>query len=293
MITRISAFLCTMLLTVSLSATDKPAGETSSDNLPKGLNGLYMGHSFFWPSVWQLKSIVGETRIEGHKQALVRAGGRGGAPGSLWNSKTKRKEAQKVLDAGNVDLLVMTYFSPADSSVETYSRWIDYARQKNPEITVMVAIPWGTYLHRASDASLKRSRSTGQLIYETLVVKLRQKYPDNKIIYCPYGLATYELIDRLKAKELPGVKHVLNPDKRSRTQSKRNKDQLLNDELGHAGELVTTVATMIWLKTLYDYDLSKLKTKSVSGLSKIDCTEIATKCCQEIEKYNEVYQPKK
>ena len=263
---------------------DPPSG------VRKGYNGLFMGHSFFWPSANQFKGMITQTSVQGHQQKLVRAGGRGGSPGALWNSKSKREEAQNILDTKKIDLLVMTFFSPQDSSVQTYSRWIDYAIDKNPNTTIMIAIPWAPQLYSASPQRRKLDKAAGQLIYDTIISALRKKYPDNRILYCPYGYGTYELIDRLEDEKLPGVKHVLNPNRQQRGQSRRKKDQLLNDELGHAGELVTTVATMIWLKTLYDYDLSTLKKKSVPGLPDIDCAEIATVAFEEFRHFNEKKQ---
>lgn len=268
------------------------AAKSKAEKPLKGLNGLYMGHSFFWPSVTQLKKLVGRTEIHGHQQALVRAGGRGGSPKSLWDSPVKRKQALKILDTKKVDVLVMTYFSPQDSSVEAYSRWIDYASEKNPAVSVMITIPWAPYLHRANDQRLVTDKAVAQRIFDEVILKLRKKYPDNKIIYCPYGFGVYELIDRLKANKLPGVKYLLNKNRKARAQSRKNKDQLLNDELGHAGELVTNVSAMIWLKTLYGCELEALKDKTVAGLPRIDCAEIAEVACQEIKRFNQVYQTK-
>jgi len=258
----------------------------------RGYTGLFMGHSFFQPSALALRQIIKETTVKGHGHGVVFAGGAGGSARGLWASEQTRKEGQAFLDTGKVELLAMTYCSEADSSVQHYSKWFDYAISKNPKTTFMVAVPWGTQLYKADKARLEQRKANYTKLYEILIVKLREKYPGNKILYCPYGFGTYELIDRLNSGNLPGVKHILNPDKAARGASKRKKDQLLNDGLGHAGELVVHLATLLWLQTLYDYDLSKLPPQEVDGLPKIDVVDIATEVHKKIEPFNAVYKGK-
>lgn len=268
----------------------EPAAKTeTSEKGIRGYKGLFMGHSFFWPSAHQLKRIIPDTNVVGHEQAIVSSGGAGGSPGRLWENERKRIEGQRILDSKKIDLLVMTYHSPANSSAEHYSRWFDYALSQNPKTTFMVAVSWGTHLCRADQKRLDYLKTGGQRIQDAVIAKLRAKYPDNVILFCPYGFGTYELIDRLNSGELPGVKHILNMDREARRLSKKNKEQLLNDELGHPGELVTTVATLMWLQTLYDYDLSTLKTKELVGLPGIDCAEIAATACKKVKPFNAIY----
>ena len=110
---------------------------------------------------------------------------------------------------------------------------------------------------------------------------------DIKIWYFPYALGAYELVDRLRAQKLSGVKHILDPNRKTRAESKRKKQQLFNDELGHSGELVSSLGALLWLQTLYEYDLSKLKKQRVDGLSEIDLSEIAQIVSKKIAPLNE------
>ena len=281
---RTSVFIFAILLINSISLL-------SAKKEIEGYNGLYMGHSFFWPSVKELKIIMPDTKVSGHQQSTVFSGGASGSPGRLWDNQKKRVAGQKILASKKINLLVMTYYSPENSSVEHYSRWFDYALLKNPQTTLMVTIPWAGQLYKMS----KKQRTTlsklgSQWIYQAVIVKLRIKYPKNKILYCPYGLGTYELIDRFNAGELPGVKHILNLNRQKRSASKKNNEQLLNDELGHPGKLVVSVATLLWLQTLYDCDLSALKDKRIKGLPKIDALSIATEVYKSIKPFNAVYK---
>ena len=42
-------------------------------------------------------------------------------------------------------------------------------------------------------------------LYEYLDVALREKYPLDRVFFCPYGIGVYEMIDRLNQGKLPGV----------------------------------------------------------------------------------------
>jgi hypothetical protein len=256
----------------------------------RGLNGLYMGHSFFTPAARHLPTIIPDTNVVNHVTYSVMSGGQSGSPRMLWENEAKRTFGQKYLDKGDVDLMCLTYYSPADSSLEHYAKWFDYALKKNPDIMFMLAIPWGKELHKEDAKSLDKRENGVRLLYQGLVIELRKKYPQNKILFCPYGLAVHELARRILKDELPGVNYVLNPDKKARQQSKRTKGQLLNDELGHGGELVTHLNALIWLQTIYDVNVAKLKKQRVPGLPDVDLNEIAAKVYKKIPPFNAVYQ---
>ena len=251
----------------------------------KGYNGLYMGHSFFQPSVRQLGKMI-PSNIKGHTQYSVFSGGAKGSPGGLWAAKEKREQGKKILESKKIDLLVMTYYSPRDSSVEHYSHWFDYAIAQNPEVTFMVALPWAKQPHKVDQSASEMAQKRSFEFNETLIYALRKKYSENKILFCPYGLGVYELIDRLRAQKLSGVRHILDPNRKTRAESKRKKQQLFNDELGHSGELVSSLGALLWLQTLYEYDLSKLKKQRVEGLNEIDLNEIAQVVSKRIRPLN-------
>ena len=259
----------------------------------KGYNGLYMGHSFFRPAAFDLLSVIPDTSIINHTECIVMQGGQGGSPGFLWDNPNNRKKGQDYLDSGKADLLVMTYYSPADSSVEHYSKWFDYAISKNPDMTFMVALAWGKAPHKAGKEFLEGGNKRMSAMHDSLIRSLRRKYPDNTVLFCPYGLGVYELIERLHDGKLPGVKHVLNPDRNSREESKRKKEQLVNDETGHGGELVARLSALLWLQTLYDYDLSKMEAQTVEGLPDVNVSDIAIEVAKQIAPYNSIDKGKR
>lgn len=257
----------------------------------KGVNGLYMGHSFFIPVARRLLEVIPDTRVVNHTAYLVMSGGQGGSPKRLWDQESKRTAGQKYLDTGKVEWMLMTYYSTDNSSVEHYSKWFDYAVAKNPNITFMVSIPWEKSLFKADEETLNGIDKRIQNLFDELIVPLRKKYPKNKILFCPYGLTVYELINRLNAGKLPGVKYILDPNRRTRAATYLKKEQLLNDELGHGGILVSRLSALVWLQTIYDYDLSTIeKELKVDGLPDIDLKEIATKVYKKVEPFNRVYR---
>ena len=151
----------------------------------------------------------------------------------------------------------------------------------------MVALPWDKQPHKVGQSASEMAQKRVVEFNETLISALREKYPDNRILFCPYALGAYELVDRLRAQKLSGVKHILDPNRKTRAESKRKKQQLFNDELGHSGELVSSLGALLWLQTLYEYDLSKLKKQRVDGLSEIDLSEIAQIVSKKIAPLNE------
>ncbi len=268
------------------------SGKAIEGKTIEGLNGLYMGHSFFKPAAADLLKVIPDTNVIEHTGYVVMQGGQGGSPGFLWDNPDNRKKGQEYLDTGKVDLLAMTCFSSEDSSLEHFAKWFDYAVSKNPEITFMVTLPWSKAPHMAEPEFLADAEKRAALMHDKLIKPMREKYPKNKVLFCPYGLGVYELMERLEKDQLPGVKHVLNPDKKARAKSKLSKDQLVNDETGHGGDLVSRLNALVWLQTLYACDVSKMKPQTVEGLPDIALNEIAIKVGKKIEPYNAVYKGK-
>ncbi len=263
-----------------------------SENI-KGYTGLYMGHSFFMPCVQHLEKVVPGTHIVGHTQYAVIGGGRNGSAKELWTNPERSRKAKQHLDTGKVDLLVMTYFSPGDSAIEHYRKWFDYAISKNPNVTFMLTIPWGKGLHKASKEQLnQKKRNSSQGVHDSLVAPLRKKYPKNKVLFCPYGLGTYELIDRFNDGKLPGVKYLLDTDKKRRVKNRPKQESLLKDEISHPNGLIARVGSLLWLQTLYDYDLSTLKDLNIRQLPNINVKDIADKVSEQIKPFNAVYKDK-
>lgn len=252
----------------------------------QGYNGLYMGHSFFNPCVEHLEKMILDTPVAGHTQYKVIAGGHNGSPGLLWENEKNRTDGLQILDTRQIDLLVMTYYSPENSSLEHYSRWIDYAIARNPDTTFMLALPWGSHLFKANEHQIEAHKVKSLELNNTLIKDLREKYPKNNILYCPYGLGTYELIERFHEGNLPGVKTLLDPNQTTRKQTQQRKEQLFRDELGHPGALIAKTGTLLWIQTLYGIDPSTLPRQPVDGLPDINVNEIAAIVGEQIKPLN-------
>ncbi len=140
-----------------------------------GKQCLFIGHSFFIPVARMLPKQVTESGVQGHAQQLVFAGGANGSPGKLWQNEAKRSAIQKMLDSGDVELLGMTYFSPANSSLKDYRKWIDYALEKNPDTEFFVGMPWGLNgPSRSVDAYASQNARGQKVVYEGIVKKLSE-----------------------------------------------------------------------------------------------------------------------
>ena len=271
----------------TVSAEDVPKGEEI-----KGIYGLYMGHSFFKPAAAGLLEIIPDTTVVNHTGCTVMSGGENGSPKLLWENSRAQAAGKKFLDSGKIELLVMTCFSEKDSSAEHYSQWFDYALEQNPKTSFMIATPWAKHLYRASVEELDEKEKSCEKFYERVIQPLRKRYPKNKILFCPYGIGVYELIKRFQKGQLQGVKYLLNPDKKARDKSKENNEQLFNDELGHGGELISHLNSLVWLQTIYDCDISTLKKQRVEGLPDVDLNEIAAETYKKVIPYNTVYRGK-
>jgi hypothetical protein len=125
--------------------------------------------------------------------------------------------------------------------------------------------------------------------FEQVIEPLCAAYPKNQVVFCPYGLGVNELVRRLLQDDLPGVQYVMHPDPGARAASKRSGEQLVNDQIGHGGELVIRLSALIMLAVIYDYDLSLLRPQKIQKLPEIDLVAIAEKIVQRIRPYNELY----
>lgn len=254
-----------------------------------GLNGLYMGHSFFNPVAQELVNRIPDSTIVDHRAYIVAAGGINGSPKYLWDAAAKREQGLQHLAAGGVDVLALTYHSPETSSLQDYQRWMDAALRKNPDIRLVLGVPWGSYIHDADLAQLSEMDSKMDFFFEQVIEPLRAAYPKNQVVFCPYGLGVNELVRRLLQADLPGVKYVMHPDPAARAASKRSGEQLVNDQIGHGGELVIRLSALIMLAVIYDYDLSLLSSQKIEKLPEIDLVAIAEKIVQRIQPYNALY----
>ena len=225
---------------------DKPAPRKK---VAQGKRSLFIGHSFFIPVAKVFPQKAKQAGIQSHTQQTVFAGGAGGSPGKLWRNERKKKEILGILDSGKVELLGMTYFSPDNSSLEQYRRWIDYALKKNPKTDFFIGLPWGLNGPNSSLAAFAATSNLGQaVVYQGTVLKLRELYPKNRFYWANYGRVAVELKRNFEKGNLKGIKSMV---------SRSGKDAIFRDKMGHAASKTLEMAALVWLAVLYEVDLAK------------------------------------
>jgi len=211
-----------------------------------GFDSLFIGHSFFRPMAESIGELAPAAGFDGHTQTVVFSGGATGAPQGLWVQEAKRSTIQEVLDTGTIELFGMTYH-PDHPTLEGYTNWIDYALVENPNLVVFVAMPW---LTNPGDYTAASYRSTSEAVYPaiagSIVDDLRLRYPDTSIFAIPYGMAAVELFDRWEAGALEDVSEFVGSDGSG----------VFRDDFGHADHILEDLASLVWLRAIYDVDLS-------------------------------------
>ncbi|MEM1156192.1 MAG: hypothetical protein AAGI44_18815, partial [Pseudomonadota bacterium] len=210
-----------------------------------GFNALFIGHSFFRPFAEGMPEHAANAGIGQHSQSIVFAGGSNGAPEALWNSPAKSAEIKALLDAGDIDLFVMTYH-PDYPSFTGYRLWIDYALEKNPNTRIALALPWTTFPESYDAATYEtewEAFRVGQ--WHEGVDLARANYPETDIFSIPYGRAAVELRNLFEQGELPDVEAM----------TSRTGEAIFRDALGHADQILIDLGRLVWLRAIYDIDL--------------------------------------
>lgn len=110
----------------------------------KGYTCVFMGHSFFYRVAHDLEHVVRGSGFPEHKQVVRAAHGIEGTPGWLWDHVGPKEEVRRMLKEEKVDILAISYHgrSADKCKLEDYSRWIDFAREKNPDIMFAIGLSW-------------------------------------------------------------------------------------------------------------------------------------------------------
>ncbi|HBE96827.1 MAG TPA: hypothetical protein DDW68_06610 [Verrucomicrobiales bacterium] len=271
------------LLTITLVFT---LVDFSTAAAVQGYRGLFMGHSFFSPSADQLNQRSAEWGIDGHSGHTIFRGDSNGSPLKLWEDSKVLQEATDLLSEGQIELLALTYYSAENSRIEDYQQWFDLALESNPEIKFLITIPWPLGPHRITPGNLEELRTATLALFDSLITPLRQRYPNNAVIFCPYGLGAHELIESLFDGELAGVEYLS-----AAPSSNSGNEYLFRDATGHPNELVITLSTLIWANTLYGVDPTELDPVRVTNLPQVDLNSFAYEVGQIVTPYNEGLLP--
>ena len=263
-----------MSLRIVIAALLVSNGFASEKEAP-GKDCFFIGHSFFIPVSRSFSGMAKAAGVEEHNQKEVFRGGKNGAPGSLWAHEPSRQKIQTILDSGKIDLFGMTMYSE-NSSIEDYKRWIVYALFLNPVVDIFFGFPWGKTPKQGGKQALvaytKMSRAFQPRIHKEIILKLRALYPKNKVTCSYYAMASVELWNMHAKGKLSGIKRG------AKTNS------VLRDGMGHAGEVLLTVAGLVCLNTIYVVDIAKVKPPKVDF--KFDYKVVANKVIALDQKHN-------
>ncbi|MDG2025998.1 MAG: hypothetical protein P8J50_02710 [Acidimicrobiales bacterium] len=139
----------------------------------------------------------------------------------------------------------MTYH-PSYPSLTGYTNWIDYALAENPDTRIFVAIPWLTNPGSNSATDYNTIWNAAHVtLGHSMIDDLRNLYPAVDIYEIPYGQAAGELYTLYAAGQLPDV-----------DQLSGSGDSIFSDSFGHANDILEDLAELIWLRAIYDVDLS-------------------------------------
>lgn len=247
-----------LLVTVLVLAAcdgDSNSDSTGSDRLLDsgtntvrgGYNALLMGHSFFRPVAAGIPKHVDNAGIKGHTQQVIMSGGASGSPQGLWEQADKRAQIQAILDAGDIELLGMTYH-PGYPSLEGYRNWVDYALAQNPDTKFFVALPWPTAPETMDFDTYESVLVNGHPLFHSAIIDaLRAAYPDNDFFCIPYGESAVELYRLYDQGNLPEVDTLI---------TSGSDLGIYKDQLGHPETMLVDLSQLVWLQAIFKVDLS-------------------------------------
>ena len=209
---------------------------------------IYLGHSFFRPGTEDIEVLAPYLGFSSHTQYLQFAGGSNGDPGSLWRDTGEDEEGKAEIKKGNVEILGMTYFDPADgdSDLEDYEQWIDFTLQYNSNTldTFFIMIPWANYSNNPSYELQRAKQDLANAYAHGLIEQLRVEYPQLTCLVVPAGEAMSRLWllyeQGMLGPEITGVQINDNPE-----------NALMTDNRGHAGNIMKDTMGLIWQQTIY------------------------------------------
>lgn len=210
-----------------------------------GFTTLVIGREDVTPMAAALQSLAAAAGFAEHSTVTISAPGAQGAPQALWNNASQRAAIQSVLDTGDVELFGLT-FDPAFPTVDSYKQWVNYALARNPDTRIFIVVPWGSDAAGASSAAYAAQYLGMEQSVHALIDSLRAKNPGADFYAVPSGRAAVELYALYAAGELPGITAVTGAAAES----------LFQDQLGTPGDMLASLAQLVWLGAIYGVDLA-------------------------------------
>jgi hypothetical protein len=253
----------------NIKQTGKEAGQ---DQVNKVSTFLFMGHSFFIPIADKFKQHPPRCGFPGYRQFVVGAGGDQGAPGNMWKRIPAADPVRKLIEAGQVDVIVMTYYPNVASELSDYERWVDYSLKYNPRTQFYIVAPWPTY-NQTSLADFEKMGEKHYAILLGIIDQLQKKYPDQKFTLIPQGLGVVELRRRFEKGEIPELAGLCKQEA-----SNKEGEFLFVDKLGHGDRMIHTLSQLIWLAVIFKVDVRNYDWDT--GYKKTDLKTLAWQVAQ-------------
>ena len=198
------------------------------------------------------------------RQISLSRGGENGRAINFWNDSSSEEHnlIKSKLDQGDIDFFGMTSGHDSSNRIEGFKAWIEYALQKNPNVTIFISLApfdfpngdpnstrpdWDTFAENYGYSSIQEMYDAWQneILHKEIVDKLRIEFPSTKIFTIPTGWATLNLyqmkIDELLLDEIS----MFGPRATS----------IFTDEKGHQGDIVRETGGLVWLNSIYGVHL--------------------------------------
>ncbi len=226
----------------------------------QGYNMLLIGNSFFRPYAERLDILALEAGFENHNSTTIIRGGENGRPINFWNDSNspEHNQIKAALDQGNIELFGMTAGHEMENPTEGHRAWIEYALQNNPDVNIFIAIPQIDYPADWEERAEEFGFNTiyelydyfvDDLVHNSIVDQLREEFPTTTIFTIPTGRVSNRL-------DLMNMNDELLDDI---TRFGPIETSLFTDEKGHQGDIIREAGGLLWLKSIYDVDLSSFE----------------------------------
>ncbi len=241
---------------VFVSCQEDQTPDTPIEAPTDGYTMLLMGNSFFKPYANHLDAMALHAGLENHESTTVFRGGENGRPINFWRD-TDSNEHQLIkatLDKGNIAVFGMTSGHDPEDRTEGHRAWIEYAIEKNPNITVFIAIPAidfpADWQQRAEEYGFDTIDGlfdyfVNDLVNKTMVDELREMFPTTNIFTIPTGLTALHLYNMHGTDSLSDDISLFGEKPSS----------LFTDAKGHQGQIVIETGTLLWMHSIYNTDL--------------------------------------
>mgnify|MGYP001344085191 CR=1 FL=1 len=244
--------MCAALTHTSLAQNKTDADQQSSRST--GEQCLFIGHSFFCPVANSFNRIAKKSNFPNHEMQVYFRGGQAGTAGALWASPRARREIEEFLKTGKIQLFGLT--PGLWDNAETFQRWFDLALKYNPKTRFFIGIPWAIGGQRMETEQFDNLIGSYAQKGAAVTEELRSQYPNHQIDFLAYGKMAPTLKKYFETGKLPDIDEMVG----------RGKNKLFSDNnLGHAGPMLTELCSLTWLRQLYGADLDSLNFRTYSS----------------------------